>query len=169
MNVLSIAIKAAWEEIATPESYRKGDEFAAYVRAHLFPKDKYVLVQKTHDYVSKKNDYIESTKEPDFKFRSVESGREFFVEAKYRSNFYDGGVDWCKPYQLKRYRGIDRKTRVYVVIGIGRTPDAPAQVFLIPMQQIKHSMLFPPFLKPYEVEVGRCIDESQLRHLLRHA
>lgn len=163
MSLLTRAVKAVWNEVVTPETFVKGEEFEAYTRNHLFPKDRYVQLQRTHDYKSNKDDYIENTKEPDFKFRSIKSEKEFYVEVKYRSNFRDGKVEWCKPYQLKRYREINAKTPVYIVIGVGQQPDSPQQVFLIPVNRIKYCTLFRSFLRTYEVKSDRHIDESLLQ------
>lgn len=85
MGVLTRVLKAAWAEMNKPETYVKGDEFEQYVRKHLFTKEEYDLVHQTHDYKTNKNDFVETSKEPDFKFRSRRSGREFLVEVKYRS------------------------------------------------------------------------------------
>lgn len=85
MSVLTRAFKAAWAEMTKPETYVAGDEFQQYVRKHLFPKERYDLVHQTHDYEANRNDFVETSKETDFRFRSRRSGREFLVEAKYRS------------------------------------------------------------------------------------
>ncbi|PPD57699.1 hypothetical protein [Dehalogenimonas etheniformans] len=71
--------KVTIDEINKPESYVKGDSFENYVRHRLFVKDRYDLIQKTHTFNTNKDDYIENTKEPDFKFRSIKTGEEFFV------------------------------------------------------------------------------------------
>jgi len=163
MSVLARSVKGPKDEITTPETFRKGEEFESYVRGHLLPKDKYLLLQRTHGYASNKDDFIESSKEPDFKFQSITSGRTFYVEAKYRSGYYRGTVRWCKSYQLRRYRETDRSTPVYIVIGMGEEPGAPSRVFFVPVKNIRYARLFPSFLRSYEVPPGRCICESQLQ------
>lgn len=161
MSLLTRTVKAVWEELNTPDTFRKGEEFESYVRSYLFPKDKYILLQKTHNYIENKDDFVDSTKEPDFKFKSV-SGRTFFLEAKYRSNYFNGAIEWCKPYQLRRYREIDKHTPILVVIGIGLQPNNPAKLFLMPLKDIKYTRLFPSFLRPYEVPTKKDICENQL-------
>jgi hypothetical protein len=156
-NVVRVA-KVTINEINKPESFVKGDAFENYVRAHLFVKDRYDLLQKTHDYANNKDDYIENTKEPDFKFRSKTTREEFYVEAKYRSGFHDNAIEWCKPFQLKRYKGIDDKTPVYLVLGTGNEPNSPRQVFFIPIKDIKHTSLISTFLNDYEVSINSPID-----------
>jgi hypothetical protein len=151
MSLISRVVKAAWDEVVKPESFVKGDEFEDYVRRFLFPADEYTLLQRTHDYQVNKKDFVESSKEPDFKFRSIKTGREFYIEAKYRSDYFDGGVEWCKPFQLRRYQDIDRDTPVYIVIGIGQAPGDPEKIFLLPLKEIKNPGLFRSFLKCFEI------------------
>ena len=85
MSVLMRIVKAVRAEMNKPETYVTGDEFEQYVRKCLFTKEEYNLVHQTHDHNANKNDFVEASKEPDFKFRSRRSGRQFLVEAKYRS------------------------------------------------------------------------------------
>jgi len=162
MGVLVRALKAALAELNKPETYVKGDEFEQYVRRHLFTKEGYDLVHQTHDYKANKNDFVETSKEPDFKFRSRRSGREFFVEVKYRSAFYQGAVEWCKPYQLKRYKAIDKAMSVLVAIGLGRPPESPEHVYIVPVKQIRYTRLFPSFLKNYEVPADQCVNADRI-------
>ena len=166
MSILTRVIKAAWDEVSKPDSYVKGDEFERFIRRHLFLNDDYDLLHRTHDYTSNKNDYIESSKEPDFKFRSREFGKEFFVEAKYRSGFYKGAVKWCKPHQLKRYQAINKKTPVCIVLGVGQQPGSPERVYLVPLKRIRYTRLFRSFLSEYEIPAHQCVKASELLSLL---
>ncbi|MFC1909448.1 hypothetical protein ACFLXD_06350 [Chloroflexota bacterium] len=161
MSLLTKSVEAVWNVINTPDTFRKGEEFESYVRKYLFPKDKYNTLQRTHNYVGNKDDFVDNTKEPDFKFKSA-SGVTFFLEAKYRSKPFKGAIEWCKPYQLRRYHGINQHTLIYVVIGVGQKPNNPAQLFFIPLKDIKYTKLFPSFLQPYKVSTRKCILENQL-------
>lgn len=143
--------KAAFNEAVKPESFVKGDEFESYIRNEMYLQEDYDLIHRTHDYTANKGDYITTTKEPDFKFKSHKNGKEFYVEAKYRSAFYKQAIEWCKPFQLKRYREIDKKTPVWVVIGVGGSPDDPTHVYEIPLKEIKYPKLFLSFLNKYEI------------------
>ena len=155
--------KLVIDEVSKPEGFVKGDKFEHYIRAHLFIKDRYHLIQKTHDYATNKGDFVENTKEPDYKFKCIKTGKEFFVEAKYRSNYYENAIEWCKPYQLKRYKEIDKKTPVFVTIGVGNSPSSPDQIFFIPLKDMKYTKLFRSFLKDYEVSVNSPIDYRLLK------
>jgi len=166
MRILTRAIKAAWDEVSKPEGFVKGEEFERFIRRHLFPNDNYDLLHRTHDYTSNKNDYIESSKGPDFKLRSREFGKEFFVEAKYRSGFYKGAVEWCTIHQLRRYQAINKKTPVYVVIGVGQQPGSPERVYLVPLKRIRYTRLFHSFLSEYKIPAHQCVKPSKLLSLL---
>jgi hypothetical protein len=150
--------KVVIDEINKPESFVKGDEFEAYIRTHLFVKDRYTLLQKTHDYSTNKSDFVENSNEPDYKFRSIKTGNEFFVEAKYRSAYYENAIEWCKPFQLKRYKEIDMKTPVYLTLGVGGNSNSPAHIFLLAIKDAKYTRLFSSFLKGYEVNKNSPIE-----------
>ena len=152
MSTLTRVIKAALNEISKPESARKGKEFECFTRSQLFTSDDYDMLERTHDYTNNKNDYVDSSKKPDFKFRSRKTGKEFFVEAKYHSEFYKGAVEY-KPYQFRRYKAINKEVPVYIVIGVGQRAESPEQVFLIPVRDIsiKYDKLSRNFLNKYRI------------------
>jgi hypothetical protein len=164
MGVLTRALKAAWAEMNKPGTYVTGDEFEHYVRGYLFTKEGYDLVHQTHDYETNSDDFVEASKEPDFRFRSRRSGREFLVEAKYRSRLYREAVEWCKPYQLNRYKAIDNDISVLVAIGLGGHPNSPEHVYIVPVRHIniKWIRLSPSFLRNYEQPAGHCVDADRI-------
>jgi hypothetical protein len=162
MSLLTRSVHAVWNDVVRPETFVKGDEFEQYIRDRLFPKSEYVMIHKTHDCKANTNDFIETPKEPDFKLRCVKTGAEFYVEAKYRSLYNDGAVEWCKPYQFNRYKEIAEITPVYIVIGVGGKAGSPAQVFLIPLYKIKYARLFKAFLREYEIPLDRPVKPSAI-------
>jgi hypothetical protein len=162
MSTITELLEAVKNVMTKPDTYKKGDEFEDYVQKVLFPDSHFVLVQKTHDYIANKNRYIESLKEPDFKFRTRAKYKEFYVEAKYRSGFHNGVIDWCKPFQLRRYQTIDNKIPVYIAVGIGGQPEAPYQISLIPMTHIRFCRLYPSILEKFRISTGYCITEKEL-------
>jgi hypothetical protein len=165
MSVLTRPVQSARREINIPDTYLKGQFFESYIREYLFPKDKYTLLEKTHSYLENKGDFVFSSKNPDFKFKS-ESGKTFFLEAKYRSYFFDGAIEWCKFYQLSHYREVDRIAPVYVVIGIDGQPDDPDRLFLLPLKVIKGDKLFRSTLQLYEIPAKKCVSENQLDQMV---
>ena len=151
----------------TPEGFIKGEAFEKYIRDHLFIKDKFKILHRSHDYATNKNDYIDDSKLPDFKFREKRTGKEFWVEAKYRSTYHEDKVECYKPYQLDRYKEIDEELPVYITLGLGGEPDSPDQVFLIPVKDIniKWPKLYRSFLEKnnYEVPKDKPIDYKRLQ------
>ncbi|GAC1562726.1 MAG: hypothetical protein NVS3B13_36080 [Mucilaginibacter sp.] len=91
MGIISLINKIAGaisDEIYTPKSFKDGQAFEDYVEEYLFPNNYYNLVEKTHNYQTNSRNYVESSLNPDFKFRDRYTGREFYVEAKFRANLY---------------------------------------------------------------------------------
>jgi hypothetical protein len=149
------ALSAFFRELFKPIAFLKGDDFEKCLRKKVFTKANYELVMKTHDFHENNKDYVESSLYPDYLFRDKKSNKEFFVEAKYRENLYQGKVNWCKDYQFKRYKRLDRETPVIIAIGLGSRPDNPSQIFLVPLDKIEYSSLYPKFLDDYEFEEKR--------------
>jgi len=154
MGLIEKVAREVWDEISKPESFRKGEEFEAFIRNKLFTKDDYDMLERTHDYSSNKQDYVDSSKKPDYKLKSKKSGKEFYVEAKYRSALSNGSFEF-KPYQLKRYKIISKETPVYILIGVGQEAKSPEQVFLIPLKDVKYTTLFRSFLTRYQIPLNR--------------
>jgi hypothetical protein len=154
---LSKGLKAMNDELSKPESFAKGDAFEEYVREYVFPKDKYELINRTHSYQDNKDDYIETSLHPDFTFRCIQTGKEFYVEAKFRvGEYYKNKIEWCKQYQLKRYKQIERKEKpVFLCLGIGDSPTRLSEVFIIPMSKINYTGLFDSFLDKYSFYVNK--------------
>jgi hypothetical protein len=165
MNVLARVIQAAWEEANKPETYVWGEDFERYIREKIFPKELYAVLRKTHGYTENRHDFIASSKEPDFRFRVKNSNFEFYVEAKYRSKFHEGGLECCKNYQLKRYQEINNTTPVLIAMGLGGRPAAPDKVFLIPLTHVKFVKLFPSFLDRYEISPDHSITPNILKNI----
>jgi len=162
LNKLKRIAEAVTNEITKPESFVKGDDFENYVREVVFPSNKYELVHKTHSYQDNKNDYIESTLYPDFLFRCKKTNKEFYVEAKYRSDFYKNKVEWSYPKQLKRYKEINKKKKVFVCLGLGGEPKYPDYIFIIPISKLKYTGLYESFLKDYNFYIDKPVFPSYL-------
>ena len=162
LDKLTRVAKAVANEITKPESFVKGDEFENYVREIVFPSDKYDLIHKTHSYQDNKNDYIESTLYPDFLLRCKKTGKEFYVEAKFRSGFFKDKVEWSNQKQLKRYREINKKKPVFLCLGLEGTPKYPEYVFIIPISKLKYTGLYESFLNDYDFYVDKPVFPSYL-------
>lgn len=154
MSLLKRITKAVKDEISKPKSFAKGEAFEDYVRSYLFHENHYELIHRTHDYNSNNNDYVESSLQPDFKFRCKKTGKEFFVEAKYKSNpeYFKDKIHWCEPYQLKRYQKIDKHTKVFIILGFYGKPKKPEELFLFPLSAARFCGLYDSFLDKYGYE-----------------
>jgi hypothetical protein len=119
---------------------------------------------KSANYVSNKNDFIESTLYPDFKFRCLDTNREFWVECKYRQvdklllkldQIVDAGekngkreeeitkelinkvrINLGPQKQFIRYQNISKENHVFYLVGINDINSKEVQTFLLPINAI---------------------------------
>lgn len=160
MGLLNRISKVLKNEMIKPQSFVKGEAFEKYVREILFPQSDYILVHKTHDYNSNNGDYIESSLKPDFLFRDKKTGKQFYVEAKWRSGYYnrENKIEWCNEKQLKRYKAIDKNdNKVFIVLGFGDKPTAPKEIVLFPLSACNYCALFDSFLNKYTFYVKKSV------------
>lgn len=147
-RLLSI-LKNIYSDITKPTSFIKGDDFETFLRKKIYTYPQYELVMKTHSYTSNQGDYIEMTKYPDYLFRDKD-GKEFYVEAKYRATTFREKLDWCKPYQLERYKQIAQTKKVFIAIGLGGRPKYPKRLFILPMEKVNYPSLYEREYLQYE-------------------
>ena len=159
-------LRAAADEALKPESFVKGEEFENYVRKYIFPLELYTLKHKTHGYTDNKNDYDDESREPDYIFISKKTKREFHLEVKFRSHFYDNAVKWCKGYQFKRYHEYDKECPVFILLGVEGTPENPENLFLFPLRKVKYTKLFRSILERYQIPLDKPYPESKLWKLI---
>ena len=149
-----------------PDSFAKGEAFEKYVRSKIFTKDRYVLTHKTHGYEENSNDFVESSLEPDYRFRCKETNREFYVEVKFRSSTYEGKYEWSNHRQMNRYKGVKDEKPTFLMLGMGGTPDYPNGLALIPLNDINFTGLFPSFISKYKLELDNPVNNKYLWSLL---
>ena len=147
-------------------SVKKGERFEDFVRKHLFVSAEYELEEKTHPYEDNRAEFVKSSLNPDYRFKSKKTGKRFWVEVKFRSAYSDDAIEWCKDYQLKRYLEINRETPVFVLIGVGGSASDPENVFIIPVKHAKYTRLFRSVLNKFEFNPKRPINPHQLWRLL---
>lgn len=139
----------------TPDSFTKGEEFEDFVENNIFPEEKYVLVYKTRSYEDNKNRYAEDTRKPDFKFRCKKSGQEFYVEAKYRSNFSKNAKMKIISFgQFRRFQEYQEKDKlpIYIIVGYKGKPNNPEKLSFIPLDELKENEVYPSVLRNFEIE-----------------
>jgi len=163
LSSLSKAIRTFVDDRNTPESFKVGEKFENYVRKELFTDELYKLVERTHDYSTNSKDFVEASVKPDFKFYDKAAKREFHVEAKFRSgNLYQGKLEWCKPFQLRRYQEYNKQLPVFLILGIGGRPDSPAALSLIPLSEAKYAALFPKFVEQFNIPLNKAVSSKNL-------
>lgn len=162
ISIISKGIKAMYDEATTPKSHRIGQHFEDYVRNYIFTDEHFDLVEKTHDYNTNRNDYVESSLKPDFKFRDRKTGMEFYVEAKFRTSLHDGKIVWCNDKQLYRYQQYNKETPVFLIIGMGSSAKNPDYLALLPLSAAKYTGLFPSYADEYEIKVDKAMRSKKL-------
>jgi len=162
MSLLTRIAKAIINEVKKPKSFVMGEEFEQFLQDEIFPDDQYYMEHRSHDYNANKGDYVFETLDPDFVFVSVKGEKMFFVEAKFRSKFYKGAVEWCKPHQLKRYKEANQDLPVFIALGVGGIPTSPDHLYIFPVKHIKYNKLFQSVLKEYELDPSRSVGVKTL-------
>ena len=145
-------------------SEQKGKLFEDWMKNHLFPSKYFDLIDVPLPYEVGKDRYVESIKNPDFKFRCKKSGRLFWVEAKYRKGFNieDNKLYWASnPNQLIKYNHQNSKgIPVFIAIGYEGTPDNPANVSFFHINDLKYEGLYKTTLKEFDVKNTPFTDAS---------
>ena len=131
----------------------KGGRFESFVSEEIFNDILFDLIEMTRDFHSNSERFEERSVNPDFRFRDRRTGEEFWIEAKYRNGLFknEKGQDVCeicKPWQLTRYKEVEKSTgkKVYICLGLGADPRCPETVHLIPISDA-YPQLFPSCLK----------------------
>ena len=131
-------------------SENKGHDFENYVVERFNPP--FNLLEWRGDKYHEGH-YAKSNMLPDLEVVLETKYRKiiFAVECKWRSEFYNGNVEWCKDYQLKNYRDYEheRNNPVFVLLGIGGEPCNPTRVYIIPLCDIYSTSLSQHFLQKY--------------------
>lgn len=134
------------------DSFEIGDEFEHFVENTIFTKDKYALIHRTSSKNENDARYPESASKPDFQFRCLETGQEFYVEAKYRSSAIDNKVKGLKLNQEIRFKKINQETPVFVIIGYWGKPSNPIKLSILKLEDCKYRYLFTYYLNNFEIE-----------------
>lgn len=110
-------------------SHDKGFNFENCVE-DLFPANEYDILEKTHDIIQNEDRFVESSLNPDFKFRCKKTQFEFYVEAKYRSVLLQPIINHKQYERYKRFQNL------LFVIGANGTSYEPDRYYIATLQTI---------------------------------
>lgn len=134
-----------------PTAEAKGQAFENWVVDRL-SKDFHKLREWRGDKISTQGTYAESNMRPDLEVELVMGGSRylFAMECKWRQGFNGERMD-VKEWQLTRYKRFaqDRQMHVFLVLGVGGTPAAPAELYTIPLLELADGPLTMAILAPY--------------------
>jgi hypothetical protein len=120
-------------EKSTLSDQEKGERFVQWVTEKFNP-NYFRLLHWRSDKI-RKGIYPLSNLHLDleYEFRLHQEKVRFAVECKWRANYYDGGIQWAKEYQVRTYYQYhrDEKIPVFIVIGVGGACDDPKEVYII--------------------------------------
>ncbi len=143
------------------DPFQIGDEFENFVENKIFMKDRYALIHRTSSKKDNEERYPESASKPDFHFRCLETGKEFYVEAKYRSSAIENKVEGLKKNQELRFKKLREELPIFVIIGYWGTPANPSKLSLLTLEECKYRFLFTYYLRNFEIK-----NEPYPNHLL---
>jgi uncharacterized tellurite resistance protein B-like protein len=140
------------DEIPDDSPEEKGLRFEKYI-LHKFNL-KYCRVKEWRGDKFTDGIYAESTRYPDIEieFSLKDTKKLFAVECKWRKNYSKNGIQWARKEQIFIYKCYSEENNipVFVVIGAGRYPDNPKDVFVIPLDDLIEPFLTLDFLAKYK-------------------
>lgn len=145
-----------------PEPHVIGKKFEDYVREHIFVFGRYDLVESPSPFTMQKEHFPESALRPDFKFRDRQTGREFYVEAKFRRPRPNNSAIKCSyPAQLSRYKSYGKQYPTFLIIGVGGAPYCPDLISLIPIE-MSYVDLWMKSIMRFQIVVNQIISPERL-------
>jgi hypothetical protein len=146
----------------TASAFEKGRLFEEYALRCLFPEKYFDLIKRAGYYNQRTGQYDPSFSNPDFLFFDKRNRKEFFVEAKFRTDYLTGEVTWTYAGQLYRYQTLSRILPTFLLLGLGDRPDYPTYLTLIPMAKAKYVALYRRLLKEFTIPVNEAITPRQV-------
>ena len=144
------------------EPYFKGEQFEIFVRTCLFVDRYYDLLEKSPLYTTNKALFSKSALKPDFKLEDWYTGKQFYVEAKYRSSWTkDMSVRWTYDLQFARYQTYNKECPTFLILGVGGSPTRPDLVTLLPIALTSIELRIHDVM-PFRVDTSRAIRPETL-------
>ncbi|MCQ2275261.1 MAG: hypothetical protein MJZ86_10760 [Bacteroidales bacterium] len=153
-EVVSLPISSDSAKTVTNE--QKGRDFEIWVKDH-FNQDFFNLKEWRGDKYDK-GTYAESNRYPDmeweFHFDKENVTETFAVECKWRSDFYNGSIEWASEENIAIYNRFakERNMPVFVVIGVGGMPSAPVEVYVVPLKALQYPYAKKEYLEKFRHE-----------------
>lgn len=125
-------------------SKAKGDLFEEYIVNQFDARSGLFVVKRWRSDKKAANGlYDVSSKYPDLEFMfSNDEKHKFAIECKWRQSFEikgkNLGISWAPDYKISEYLAYENefKIPVWVAIGVGGSPDKPAQLYLAKLSDI---------------------------------
>ncbi|WP_338732138.1 hypothetical protein [Mangrovimonas cancribranchiae] len=136
-------------------SFQKGESFESYVLQTLFPEDQYTLIHRTNSFEQNQERFSENTLQPDFKFRCKQSGKEFFVEAKFRSDFNNHNkLEVLTLKQFERYKMFQEQEQcpVFIAVGYEGYANDPENLSLFPLNEFEYLNVYRSKLNEFAIK-----------------
>jgi len=131
---------------------KNGDDFEKYI-VQKFEKRYFKIKEWAGDkYV--KGIYASTTPQPDILFEIKLNNQlvEFSVECKWRSKYYQNGIEFASKEQLIRYQDFEKKRNipVFIAIGIGGKGKSPEHLYMVPLKSITSNFISSEILNKYK-------------------
>ena len=152
---------AAADAAPTPTKYpapspnhEKGLDFEKWAICHVNPK--YWKLEQWQGDKYHNGQYPESNRNPDLVYTVKVGGQEQRValECKWRKAYRNEGIDWATKEQIDIYNRFqtDNGARVFALIGVGGSPSAPEEVYIVPLRSLKYPFALKEYLERYRAE-----------------
>ena len=140
------------------DNHAKGQAFEQYVVSRFGKK--YWSINEWRSDKGVDGRYAESNMNPDLEMKlKLKDGEHLVaIECKWRKSVpANGKVKWSYPEQIKRYNAYSQSKGipVFVAIGLGGTPSAPAHLYMVPLSALKEPQVGMSTLAQYEMKSDR--------------
>ena len=125
-------------------NFRIGNEFEDYV-IRMFDPRRFELIHRTPTNRDTGGRFVSSMAYPDLRFREISSGKQFWVEVKYRSRTKErGSITWCSYPQLRSYKSarVISDEPVFIIIGVGGNIHDPDRIFTLNLDRVNYTTLY---------------------------
>ena len=135
------------------ESYAKGLAFEEFIVKRF--DTNFFTVKEWRGDKQVDGVYAQSNTYPDlvinFNYRKEKVSVDFAVECKWRQSFFKNEIEWSSKQQIERYNQFSREKNipVFVAMGIGGEPDAPEQMYIVPLDKLQNPSVSFDELKLY--------------------